>query len=144
EAGYTLDVTATENYGKAVQIRAQHVVLKGEGGKLIIRNNGYNYEEGIRGEPQGAGSLQIYDNLTVQGVTTGSKGSFEGIVTSDASGTYVLRNNIVYGFTGWYTNYGIKVTGTAHVYNNTLVGNRIGLRLATWEATVYNNLSTGN
>src|SRR5690606_14650052 len=57
---------------------------------------------------------------------------------------YVLRNNLVSGFTGSYTNHGLYVAGTAFIYNNTLVANRYGLRVEAGNAVAYNNLAVGN
>ena len=51
---------------------------------------------------------------------------------------------MVSGFTGSYTNHGLYVSGMAFIYNNTLVGNRYGLRVESANAVVYNNLSVNN
>ncbi|TBW56060.1 hypothetical protein EZI54_10490 [Marinobacter halodurans] len=144
EKGYRLDVSGVGDYPRALFIRAPFVHIKGEGGEIVIRNKGYNYAYGVDIDRQVSGSVITIDNLIIKGEMTLEPSSSTGISASDPNATYVLRNNIISGFTGSYTNHGIYIAGPAFVFNNTLIGNGYGLRVENRNTTVLNNLAIGN
>jgi hypothetical protein len=144
EQGYRLEVSALQAGVYAVRIRDGHVTLNSTGGTIAVQNNGYDAVGGVLVEQQPAGSTVVLDALRIAGSVTGEPASGSGIGAADSNATYVLRNNIVSGFTGSYTNQGIHVAGPAFVYNNTLVGNRIGLRVEHANSQVSNNLAVNN
>lgn len=144
EEGYRLEVNALNDAVRSVHVRTDHTRIRSEGGTITVHNNGYDSVAGILVEQQSEGSVVMLDKLRVKGVITGEPANATGIAATDPNATYVLRNNVVSGFTGSYTNHGLYVTGMAFIYNNTLVGNRYGLRVESANAVVYNNLSVNN
>lgn len=144
EQGYHLQVDAMMDGVYAMTIRDDYVRVRSTGGVISVRNNGYNGVGGIRVEQQNPDSVIMLDALHIAGVVTGEPSDGSGIHGGDTNATYVLRNNRVSGFTGSYTNQGIATAGPAFVFNNTLVGNRIGLRVEHPDSQVINNLSSGN
>lgn len=144
EDGYKLEVNALNDAVRAVRVRNDHTRIRSEGGEITVHNNGYDNVAGILVEQQSQGSVVMLDKLRVEGLITGEPANATGIAATDPNATYVLRNNVVSGFTGSYTNHGLYVTGMAFIYNNTLVGNRYGLRVESANAVVYNNLSVNN
>lgn len=144
EQGYHLQVDAMMDGVYAMTIRDDFIRVRSTGGVISARNNGYNGVGGIRVEQQNPGSVIMLDALHIAGVVTGEPSDGSGIHGGDTNATYVLRNNRVSGFTGSYTNQGIATAGPAFVFNNTLVGNRIGLRVEHPDSQVINNLSSGN
>ncbi|MBB5321170.1 putative Ig domain-containing protein [Marinobacter oulmenensis] len=144
EAGYHLLVDALEDDVYAMTIRDDFVRVRSTGGQITVRNNGYEGVGGIRVEQQNPGAVVMLDALKLVGAITGEPSDGSGILAGDANATYVLRNNRVSGFTGSYTNQGITTAGPAFVYNNTLIGNRIGMRVEHPESRIINNLSSGN
>jgi hypothetical protein len=144
EEGYRLEVNALNDAVRAVLVRNDHTRIRSEGGTINVHNNGYDNVAGVLVEQQSEGSIVMLDRLRVKGVISGEPANATGIAATDPNATYVLRNNVVSGFTGSYTNHGLYVTGMAFIYNNTLVGNRYGLRVESANAAVYNNLSVNN
>lgn len=144
EKGYKLEVNALADSTRAILVRNANTRIRSEGGEIRVHNNGYDNAAGILIEQQSEGSVVMLDKLRVTGVITGDPANATGIAATDPNATYVLRNNVVSGFTGSYTNHGLYVTGMAFIYNNTLVGNRYGLRVESANAVVYNNLSVYN
>lgn len=144
EKGYKLEVNALADSTQAILVRNAYTRIRSEGGEIAVHNNGYGNVAGILVEQQPEGSVVMLDKLRVNGVITGDPASATGIAATDPNAIYVLRNNVVSGFTGSYTNHGLYVTGMAFIYNNTLVGNRFGLRVESASAVVYNNLSVYN
>lgn len=144
EKGYRLEVNALTDATRALLVRNGHTRIRSEGGEIVIHNNGYDSAAGILVERQPEDSVVMLDRLRIKGVITGAPASATGISATDPKAIYVLRNNLVSGFTGSYTNHGLHVTGPAFIYNNTLVGNRYGLRVESANAAVYNNLSVNN
>lgn len=144
EAGYQLQVDALQNGVYGIRIRDNHVTVRGTGGSIWVRNNGYDAVGGVIVEQQDAGSTVVLDALRIAGAVTGDPSRGSGIEAADPDAVYVLRNNVVTGFTGSYVNHGIHTAGPAFVYNNTLVGNRNGLRVEHASSQVFNNLAVNN
>lgn len=144
EQGYSLMIDALTDGTTAVMIREGDVRLLSEGGEILVRNNGYNDVTGVLIQPKAPGSVVTVDGVRVRGLMTGEPDRSAGILARQPDATYVLRNNLVTGFSGTYTNSGLDVRGPAFIYNNTLVGNRFGLRLEAAQSVVLNNLSVGN
>ncbi len=144
EDEYKLEVNALNDAVRAILVRNDYTRIRSEGGTIAVHNNGYDNVAGVLVEQQSEGSIVMLDRLRVTGVITGDPASATGIAATDPNATYVLRNNVVSGFTGSYTNHGLYVTGMAFIYNNTLVDNRYGLRVESANAVVYNNLSVSN
>lgn len=144
ETGYQLQVDALQNGVYGIRIRDNHVTVRGTGGSIWVRNNGYDAVGGVIVEQQDPGSTVVLDALRIAGTVTGDPARGSGIEAADPDAEYVLRNNIVTGFDGSYVNQGIHAAGPAYVYNNTLVGNRIGLRVEHGDSQVFNNLAVNN
>lgn len=144
EDGYVLETQAFSDGARALAIYNGHTRIRGEGGRIVVHNNGYDDVAGIVIERQPEGSVVILDNLRLTGAITGDPSKATGISALDSQATYVLRNNLVSGFIGSYTNHGIYVSGVGFIYNNTLVANRYGLRVESGNTVVYNNLSIDN
>jgi len=144
EEVYALEVNALSDAVRAVLVRNDHTRIRSEGGEITVHNNGYDHVAGVLVEQQSEGSVVMLDKLRIKGVITGEPANATGVAATDPNATYVLRNNVVSGFTGSYTNHGLYVTGMAFIYNNTLVGNRYGLRVESANAVAYNNLSVNN
>ncbi|WP_342631023.1 putative Ig domain-containing protein [Marinobacter alkaliphilus] len=144
EDGFELNVSALSDSVHAISIRNNHVRIRGEGGRILVHNNGYEDVAGVVVDGQSDGSTIMLDNLRVSGAITGEPAKATGILARDPNAIYVLRNNLVSGFTGSYTNHGLYVAGAAFIYNNTLVANRYGLRVEAGNAVAYNNLAVGN
>lgn len=144
DQGYSLEIDAVQDGIYGIRIRDNHVTLSSTGGEILIRNNGYNDVGGVIVEQQEPGSVIILDALRVEGQISGDPAKGGGIEAIDPNATYVLRNNIVSGFTGSYVNHGVHTQGPAFIYNNTLAGNRLGLRVEHSDSLVFNNLSTDN
>lgn len=144
EAGYQLQIDALQAGVYGIRIRDNHVTVRGTGGSIWVRNNGYDAVGGVIVEQQEPGSTVVLDALRIAGTVTGDPVRGSGIEAADPDAVYVLRNNIVTGFVGTYVNHGIHTAGPAFVYNNTLVGNRIGLRVEHASSQVFNNLAVNN
>lgn len=144
ESGYMLDVTAPKDYFSAILIQIQDLALEGKGGKVVVHNAGHGYVNGVEFSNLKTGAQEVGENLIIRGVRTGDPGSFMGLHAADPDATYVLRNNLITGFEGAAQCYGLFVTGLAYVDNNTLVGNLGGLRNASNQSHVYNNLAYHN
>lgn len=144
ERGYTLSVSARSLNARALEVRASHVALQGEGGLIRIRSNGLNGMIGVFSNPLADNAVHLFDSLRVEGIDPGYSLTSRGIRVGRSSGRYIIRNNLVHGFEGLFSNIGIEYQGEAYVYNNTVVGNRVGFGHGSANSHVYNNIATNN
>jgi len=142
EKGYDLDVTATKKLGATIRVSSDFVTLKGEGGRVIHRNNYFNATTAILSNNHNPGSYVVIENLWVEAFITGWKTAY-GIRTQDADVVSVIQNNVVTGFVGEEA-YALKLENLNYVYNNTLVRNESGLKWYTQTGEFYNNISVDN
>ncbi|MDV2078509.1 putative Ig domain-containing protein [Marinobacter xestospongiae] len=144
ENGYTLSLSATGNKQYAMHIKSPHVHLKGEGGRIVVENNGYDAVAGVRYELTDTASVAFLDRLRIEGHTTGEPTLGAGLYLGRTEGTFVVRNSVVTGFTGVETNTGIYVESDVYLYNNTVAYNRFGIYFSRFDKPAYNNLAVAN
>ena len=142
EDSYVLDITATKGYFHAIDLMSEYVTLKGEGGKIIIRNNGHVATYGLMSFRQAKDSLVIIENLSLEGQMDASQPSY-GLKAKNAANKHVIRNNVVTGFVG-SGSYGIFAYYENYFYNNTVSNNQIGFRWKEPSGEIYNTISVLN
>ena len=126
ETGYSLNIIANKNYFYWIKILSDHVTLRGEGGQLKVKNNGYTAVYGIYSSEHSPGTKVIIENMTIQGEMTGNTNNY-GIKTYSANAIHIIRNNVVTGFVG-HDAFGLYLYYGNYSYNNTVVGNQTGVR----------------
>jgi len=140
EDGYVLDVTASRQYTYGIEIKSDHVTLRGKGGKIIMRDSGFRAVYGVYSHDQtNSNAYILVENLIVEGINQGGD-YHSGILIYGTDAVHVVRNNLVRGF----NNLGFYIGNHAYVFNNTSVYNGTGFQLPNGTGEFFNNLSVQN